>query len=72
MPKVNEARWDRATRLALGVVFGALALLGVGGTLVTVLLGIGSVLMFVTAAVGFCPAYALFGLSTCPMQKTRP
>lgn len=62
----NEAAWDRTLRIVVGLVLLYLGWAGVvGGTLGVVFRFLG-VLPLVTGVVGFCPAYALFGVSTCP------
>lgn len=65
VPK-NLANWDRALRVVLGV--GMLAYWAVHefhGFLWPVLGGA----LLVNAAMGKCGAYALFGISTCPVKK---
>lgn len=66
----NEARWDRIVRILIGVVLLYLGWAGVvGGTAGVVLKALGF-LPLVTGMVGYCPAYALFGVSTCRSGKT--
>lgn len=62
--KINEASWDRAIRLAIGV--GLLSLTVVGPQTLWGLVGI---VPLVTGAVGFCPLYKILGMSTCPVPK---
>jgi hypothetical protein len=61
---VNEASWDRALRVVVGL---ALLYLGWGGvvtgTLGTVLQWLGF-LPLLTGIIGFCPAYPLLGFRT--------
>ena len=65
----NEKNVDRLVRVAIALAaVGVAALLGVGSVAGIVLLVVAAV-MVVTAAVGFCPLYALFGLSTCPVDQ---
>ena len=62
--QANEAGWDRALRVLLGIVLLAL---GWGGMVVGalgVVFQVGGFLPLVTGLVGWCPAYALFGVST--------
>lgn len=61
---VNEAGWDRAVRIIVGI---ALLYLGwggvVAGTLGTVFKFLGFVPLL-TGLLGWCPAYSLFGFRT--------
>jgi hypothetical protein len=62
--RVNEAGWDRALRVAAGLVLLYL------GWADVVTGGVGSFLRYfgllplLTGVFGFCPAYTLFGLRT--------
>ena len=62
--KINEGTIDRSLRVIVGLVLVGLAAAGTIGAW-----GWIGVLPLVTGAVGFCPAYAIFGMSTCPMKK---
>ncbi len=62
--KVNEGTIDRALRVVVGLVLVGLAASGTVGAW-----GWIGILPLVTGAVGFCPAYAIFGMSTCSMKK---
>jgi len=68
--KRNEASVDRVLRavLAVAAVIGAAAV-GFASVVGIVLIVVG-VILGVTAIAGFCPLYALFGLSTCPMESS--
>lgn len=69
---VNEAGWDRALRVVLGVVLLYLGWAGVvGGTLGLVFKIFGFVPLF-TGIVGWCAVYALLGISTCPRAPGAP
>jgi hypothetical protein len=61
--KANVGTIDRVLRIVVG-----LALIGVAVSGVSVWGWIG-VVPLATAIFKFCPAYAIFGLNTCPMQK---
>jgi len=63
--KLNEGTIDRALRVIAGLVLIGLAASGTVGAW-----GWIGVVPLVTGIVGFCPAYAIFGLSTCSMKKT--
>lgn len=63
--KINEGTIDRALRVVVGLILIGLAASGTVGVW-----GWIGVLPLVTGIVGFCPAYAIFGMSTCTMKKT--
>ena len=58
--KPNVGTIDQAVRVAIGLLLVILAASGVIG-----LWGYVGLLLIATGAVRFCPAYRLFGLSTC-------
>jgi len=62
--KINEGTIDRALRVIAGLVLIGLAASGTVG-----LWGWIGVVPLLTGVVGFCPAYAIFGMSTCTMKK---
>lgn len=62
--KKNEAGWDRMVRLMLGLI--GLSLVAVGPQTLWGLLGL---IPLATGATGFCPLYAVFGISTCAVEK---
>jgi hypothetical protein len=62
--KTNEGTIDRALRVMVGLVLISLAATGTVGVW-----GWIGVLPLITGAVGVCPAYSIFGISTCPMKK---
>jgi hypothetical protein len=61
--KFNVGGIDRILRIVVG-----LALIGVAVSGVSVWGWVG-VVPLVTGLFKFCPAYAIFGMSTCPMKK---
>lgn len=63
LPK-NEGTVDRAVRVIAGIAIVSLAFVGPKTPW-----GYLGLLPIVTGLLGSCPAYALFGLSTCPMKK---
>lgn len=62
--KTNEHTIDRAVRVIAGLILITLAATGIVGVW-----GWLGVLPLVTGLVGFCPAYAIFGVSTCAVKK---
>ncbi|MDD1633819.1 MAG: DUF2892 domain-containing protein [Methylococcaceae bacterium] len=62
--KLNVGGIDRILRIVAGVVLITLAATGTIG--IWGWIGIAPLL---TGIFRFCPAYALFGMSTCPMKK---
>lgn len=62
--KINEGGMDRSIRVIAGVALIAAAGLGFIGPW-----GWIGLVPMVTGLVGFCPAYTLFGISTCPRQR---
>ena len=60
----NEAGWDRGLRVVAGVGLMALALGGAWWPW-----GLLGAVPLLTGLTGWCPAYSVFGLSTCPVHK---
>jgi hypothetical protein len=63
--KANVGNIDRTLRILAGIALLALVFVLEGSTRWLGLIGI---VPLATGLFGFCPAYALFGLSTCPME----
>ena len=64
MKYMNEANWDRALRIVLGLAVLYLGWTGtVGGTLGWIF-KIGGFVPLVTGVVGWCALYAVLGIST--------
>ncbi|HEY0664550.1 MAG TPA: DUF2892 domain-containing protein [Gallionella sp.] len=62
--KFNAGTLDRVLRVTVGLVLIALAATGTVG-----LWGWIGVVPLLTGAIGFCPAYAIFGIKTCPTKN---
>ncbi len=62
--KINVGGTDRIIRIIAG-----LALIGLAATGTIGVWGYIGVVPLLTGVFKFCPGYALFGLSTCPMDK---
>ncbi len=60
----NEAGWDRAARVVLGILVLSLAFVGP-----KTLWGLVGLVPLATGLVGWCPAYTLFGFKTCSTAK---
>ncbi|WP_151719846.1 YgaP family membrane protein [Gemmobacter serpentinus] len=66
----NLGSFDRILRLVVGLATALLAWTwGAGWPVLGPVLWVIAVILILTAAAGRCPAYRLFGLSTCPMKK---
>jgi hypothetical protein len=66
---MNVGAWDRMLRIALGVLLIAFAIpVGFPSTGWNWIGWIG-VLPIITAVVGNCPAYTVFGFSTCQAKR---
>ncbi|MBK9160429.1 MAG: DUF2892 domain-containing protein [Nitrosomonadales bacterium] len=62
--KLNVGGIDRIARIVAGLALVGMAVAG----MYTPWTWIG-VVPLLTGIFGFCPAYTLFGMSTCPMKK---
>lgn len=61
----NTASWDRIVRVIAGLLLVSLVFVGPQTPF-----GWLGLIFVVTGAVGFCPLYRIFGISTCPVNKT--
>lgn len=61
---INEGALDRVIRVVLGLAI--ISLVFIGPQTPWAWLGLVPLL---TGVVGFCPAYALFGVRTCPARE---
>ncbi|HOW48317.1 MAG TPA: DUF2892 domain-containing protein [Rubrivivax sp.] len=62
--KINEGGIDRVLRILAGLVLIALAWTGTIGVW-----GWIGVVPLATGLIGWCPAYSIFGISSCPMKS---
>ena len=62
--KTNEGSIDRAVRIIAGIALIALAYTGKIG-----IWGYIGIMPLLTGILGTCPAYAIFGINTCPLKK---
>jgi hypothetical protein len=63
---INEASWDRALRVALGLGLLSLAFFGPRAPW-----GFLGLIPLATGLLGNCPLYSVLGVSTCPSTKAR-
>ncbi|AVR89343.1 YgaP family membrane protein [Thauera aromatica] len=61
--KTNVGGIDKIVRIVIGIALIAWALFG-GPVWAWI-----GVIPLATGLMGWCPAYGLFGMSTCPLQK---
>lgn len=64
--KANVGGVDKTMRLILGAALLSLLFFGEGNMRWFGLIGIVPIF---TALIGWCPAYAIFGISSCPAKK---
>ena len=62
--KANEGTIDRAMRIIAGLALIALAYTGTIG-----MWGYIGIMPLLTGILGICPAYSIFGISTCPLKN---
>jgi hypothetical protein len=63
----NVGGIDRVIRIVVGIALLSFFFVLEGNARYLGLIGL---VMLATGVFRFCPAYTLFGLSTCPMKKT--
>ena len=66
--QVNVGKADRFVRVVAGLAILSLFFFLEGGERYWGLIGL---LPLTTGLFGFCPAYSIFGISTCPTGKAR-
>lgn len=64
--KANVGGIDKIVRIVAGLAILSLLFILEGGARLWGLVGL---LPLLTGLLGYCPAYSLFGLNTCPMQR---
>jgi len=64
--KANVGGIDRALRILAGIALLALVFVLESDARWLGLIGL---VPLATGLIGYCPAYALFGLNTCPMER---
>jgi len=63
--KANVGGMDKILRIVAGLVLIGLAIAGIGAPWTWI-----GVVPLLTGLVNFCPAYAIFGISTCPAKRS--
>lgn len=66
--KKNEGQVDRLLRIILGLALLSMTFMLDGPQRWWGLIGL---LPLGTALAGWCPAYAIFGISTCPREESK-
>lgn len=64
--KANVGGIDKGLRIVIGLAILSLLFILEGGARLWGLVGLVPLL---TGLLGYCPAYSLFGLNTCPMER---
>jgi hypothetical protein len=62
----NEGPFDRALRVALGIVLLSLVFVGP-----QTLWGLVGLVPLLTGLAGSCPIYSMLGVRTCPMEESH-
>ncbi len=70
MEYTNEAGWDRALRILLGLVMILLGWFVIGEGLVGAVFKIFGFLPLVTGLLGWCPFYSLFGIGSKKIRRS--
>jgi hypothetical protein len=65
MKYMNEANWDRALRIVIGLALLYVGWTGTVGGALGWIFKIGGFLPLVTGIAGWCALYAVLGFSTC-------
>ena len=66
--KKNMGNIDRVIRMIVAIVLVALFFMGkIEGALGYVALAVAAIFAL-TSVISFCPAYAIFGIRTCPLK----
>jgi len=67
--KFNVGTIDRILRIVVGLALIGLAATGMIAGVWMWVAGVAGVVLVATGAFKFCPAYAIFGFSTCPTKQ---
>ncbi|PCI48265.1 MAG: hypothetical protein COB49_06175 [Alphaproteobacteria bacterium] len=64
--KINVGKLDKILRIVVGIALVASALAGY-----FVPWGWIGIIPLVTGLIGWCPAYSIFGISSCPLSESE-
>jgi len=67
--KKNMGSADKIIRIILALVLAILSYTGVLGDTLGIIALVLAAVFVLTSLVSFCPLYAIFGMSTCPVEK---
>ena len=67
--KRNMGNTDRIIRILFAVVVAGLFFTNVIGGVLAIVLGAVAGIFLLTSLVNFCPLYAVFGISSCKVEK---
>jgi len=70
MEYTNEAGWDRALRVVLGLIMIYLGWFVLGDGLVAAAFKIFGFVPLITGVIGWCPFYSLLGLATKRVRRS--
>ena len=70
MEYTNEAGWDRALRVVLGLIMIYLGWFVLGDGLVAAAFKIFGFVPLITGVIGWCPFYSLLGLATKRIRRS--
>ena len=70
MEYTNEAAWDRALRVVLGLIMIYLGWFVLGDGLIGAAFKIFGFVPLITGVIGWCPFYTLFGLDTKRIRRS--
>ena len=70
MEYTNEAAWDRALRVVLGLAMICVGWFVLGDGLIAAAFKIFGFVPLITGLIGWCPFYSLFGLATKRIRRS--
>jgi hypothetical protein len=67
--KKNMGSADKIIRIILALVLAILSYTGILSDTLGIIALVLAAVFVLTSLVSFCPLYAIFGMSTCPVEK---